>query len=103
MSRKEIHEARQLRDFERDNPNEIRRVLDDLVKRGIEPTKAAVRRAIAAKKVDKIAAKPVQKVQGEYDVIVTIQPLTDKTHRADTPQCALRGPQSAPQCRNDIF
>ena len=43
-----------MRDFERNNPNEIRRVLDDLVKRGIEPTKAAVRRAIAAKKVDKI-------------------------------------------------
>lgn len=48
ISHKEIHEARQLRDAERDNPGITRRVIDKIVERGEEPTRAAVRREVVA-------------------------------------------------------
>jgi len=50
ISRQEIHEARQIRDVEAADPGVIRRTLDTLIERGEEPTKAAVRREIAAPK-----------------------------------------------------
>ena len=53
LRRKEIHEARELRNFERDNPNEIEGVLHDMVERGEEPTKAALRRHINPKPKEK--------------------------------------------------
>lgn len=46
LSRKDIHEARLVRDAERDDPGIVRRTLDELVEAGQEPTKAAVRKAI---------------------------------------------------------
>lgn len=45
LRRDEIHEARQLRDLERDNPGEFERVTNEIVERGEEPTKASIRRA----------------------------------------------------------
>lgn len=50
LTSKEIHEARQIRDAEQADPGIIRRTLDTLIERGEEPTKAAVRREIAAPK-----------------------------------------------------
>ena len=49
ISHKEIHEARQVRDAEAADPGITRRTLDSLIERGEEPTKAAVRREIAAR------------------------------------------------------
>ena len=46
LSHKDIHEARQLRDAERDDPGVTRRVIDGMLERGEEPTRAAVRREI---------------------------------------------------------
>lgn len=46
LSRKDIHEARQLRDAENADPGVIRRTLDERIERGEEPTKAAIREAI---------------------------------------------------------
>jgi hypothetical protein len=46
LTRKDIHEARQLRDAERDDPGIIRRTLDEHLERGEEPTKAAIREAV---------------------------------------------------------
>ena len=43
LTRKAIHEARQLRDAEAANPGVIRRALDARLAQGQEPTKAAVR------------------------------------------------------------
>ena len=40
LTRKDIHEARQIRDAERDDPGIVRRVLDERLERGEEPTKA---------------------------------------------------------------
>jgi hypothetical protein len=49
LSRKEVHEARRVRDAERAEPGIVRRTLDDRLDRGEESTRAALRRAVAAK------------------------------------------------------
>lgn len=49
LSRKEIHEARQLRDAEIAEPGVIERTVNERVEQGQEPTKAAIR-AVAKKK-----------------------------------------------------
>lgn len=46
LTRKTIHEARQIRDAEDADPGIVRRTLDTLIDAGEEPTKAAVRREI---------------------------------------------------------
>lgn len=46
LRRDEIHEARKLRDAERDNPGLIRRALDGMIERGEEPTRAALKREV---------------------------------------------------------
>jgi len=43
LRRDEIHEARQLRNLERDNPGVIENTLNELVESGQEPTKAALK------------------------------------------------------------
>jgi hypothetical protein len=45
LSRKAIFEARQLRDAERDDPGIVRRLLDAMLDRGGEPTRAELRRS----------------------------------------------------------
>ncbi|MCJ2135560.1 hypothetical protein MKK69_16130 [Methylobacterium sp. J-026] len=47
LTRKAIHEARQLRYAEAADPGVIRRTLDARLEQGQEPTKAAVREAVA--------------------------------------------------------
>jgi hypothetical protein len=47
LTKKDIHEARQIRDAEAKDPGIVRRVLDDKLAKGEEPTKAAVREEIA--------------------------------------------------------
>ena len=49
LSRKDIHDARLLRDAEDADPGIVRRTLDEKLARGEEPTRAAVRRAAEAK------------------------------------------------------
>jgi len=46
LTHKEIHEARQIRDAETEDPGIVRRTLDALLEVGEEPTKAAVKREI---------------------------------------------------------
>lgn len=46
LARKDIHEARQFRDAERENPGLIRRSLDAMIERGEEPTRAALKREV---------------------------------------------------------
>lgn len=47
LSRKTIHEARQIRDAEEAEPGIIERTLEAAIEAGEEPTKAAVRRAVS--------------------------------------------------------
>jgi hypothetical protein len=49
ISTKSIHEARELRDAEEADPGIVRRVLDEAVDAGEEPTRAKVKRAVKAK------------------------------------------------------
>lgn len=49
LSHKQIHEARQIRDAESADPGVTQRVLNDIVSRGEEPTKAKLNREIQSK------------------------------------------------------
>jgi hypothetical protein len=49
ISRKVIHEGRELRDAEEADPGIVRRVLDEALDAGEEPTRAKVKRAVKAK------------------------------------------------------
>lgn len=56
LSHKDIHEARKLRDAERQSPGIVQRAINDMVERGEEPTRAALRREVVerapARKMD---------------------------------------------------
>lgn len=58
LSRKDIHEARQLRDAERENPGLIRRSLDAMIERGEEPTRAALKREVIDQPVHQKVMNP---------------------------------------------
>jgi len=49
ISRKQIHDAREVRDAEEEEPGIVQRVLDEAIENGEEPTRAKVKRAIKAK------------------------------------------------------
>lgn len=55
ISRKDIHEARQIRDAEEADPGITRRTLDRLIEAGEEPTRAAVKREIVAPREPRVA------------------------------------------------
>ena len=57
LSRKDIHEARQIRDAENVEPGVVRRILDEKLAAGEEPTRAALRAGIAAVNGKKPAAR----------------------------------------------
>ncbi|RLP79531.1 hypothetical protein D9R14_07665 [Xanthobacter tagetidis] len=58
LSRKTIHEARQVRDAEAAEPGIVRRTLDDKLSRGEEPTRAALREVVTAAAVRGMRAEP---------------------------------------------
>lgn len=49
LTRKDIHEAREIRDAENADPGIVRRTLDEAIDAGEEPTRAKVKRAVKAK------------------------------------------------------
>ena len=58
LSRKEIHEARIVRDAEKTDPGIVRRTVDAAITAGEEPTKAKVRRAVLETVRPQSAARP---------------------------------------------
>lgn len=58
LSRKDIHEAREVRDAEEAEPGIVRRTLDDAIDAGQEPTRAKVKRAVKAKSKRKRHPRP---------------------------------------------
>lgn len=54
LRRDEIHEARQMRDAERDDPGIIQRTVDGMIERGEEPTRAGLRRELPKAKPQKV-------------------------------------------------
>jgi hypothetical protein len=57
LSNKIVHEARKVRDAERENPGIVRRTLGEQLSRGEAPTRADIKRAIAPKRT--VAAVPL--------------------------------------------
>ncbi|WP_427026559.1 hypothetical protein ACP4J4_20290 (plasmid) [Aureimonas ureilytica] len=64
LSRKEVHEARIVRDAETADPGIVARSLDAMVERGEEPTRAALNRTLRD-----TAARPVPKPRHEPDEV----------------------------------
>lgn len=59
ISRKQIHEGREIRDAEVADPGIVRRALDEAIDAGDEPTRARVNRAVKEKSKRKRHARPV--------------------------------------------
>ena len=59
LRRDEIHEARKIRDAERESPGIIHRTIEGMVERGEEPTRAALRKEITAKPKPQMAREPL--------------------------------------------
>ena len=79
LSRKDIHDARQIRDAENADPGIVKRTLDQAINAGKEPTKAKLRKAVDSKnakrrqkaKARKRAAAP-QETQHDRDLRMLI-------------------------------
>lgn len=69
ISRKDIHEARIIRDAEETDPGIVRRTLDEAIESGEEPTRAKVSRAVLAKSKRKRHPRPTftQPAESQHD------------------------------------
>lgn len=76
LTRKDIHEARIVRDAEQADPGIVRRTLDDKLNAGAEPTKATLRKALKAatptvtrkiKKKPRRARQPYVETETQHD------------------------------------
>ncbi|HXE86183.1 MAG TPA: hypothetical protein VN524_05205 [Hyphomicrobiaceae bacterium] len=61
LTRKDIHEARQIRDAERERPGIVRQTLDAKLAAGEEPTRAAVKAAVARERPKAATTKAAEK------------------------------------------
>lgn len=64
LSRKDIHEARIIRDAEKADPGIVRRTVDAAIASGEEPSKAKVRRAVLETARPQHAARPTLQARG---------------------------------------
>lgn len=67
ISRKEIHEARIVRDAEAASPGIVRRALDQVIERGEEPTRAKVHRTIKPKASRRPRGHQFKVVETQHD------------------------------------
>lgn len=80
ISRKEIHEARQIRDAEKADPGIVKKTIETQLAEGKEPTKAAVRKAVArAKKPEGDAMQVVESAQQNRNLRTIVKFPADKT------------------------
>lgn len=73
LTHKDIHESRQIRDAEEAQPGIVRKTIDEQLEAGREPTKAAVRKAIAA-----VNKEP----EGEEMEVAAIEPQPEASARS---------------------
>jgi hypothetical protein len=73
ISRKEIHEARALRDAEKASPGKAERVVKEIAARGEEPTRAKVHREITEKPAPKAKA-PAEPIDPERRKLAKLTP-----------------------------
>lgn len=67
LSRKAIHEAREIRDAEQADPGIVRRAIDEALDAGDEPTRAKVKRAVKAKVIRRPRGHRVVVVETQHD------------------------------------
>ncbi len=85
LSRKEIHEARQIRDAEKNEPGAVRRILDEKLAAGEEPTRAALRAGISAlngkaageRRSDPLSGLPVTPSTPDYGGLTADQRIAE--------------------------
>lgn len=71
LRRDQIHEARRFRDFEKENPNGIEAIVDELVECGQEPTKSAIKKEMYKKFDDYRVRQDQEVVKLTIDDVVT--------------------------------
>lgn len=71
LSRKDIHEARQIRDAEEADPGVVKRTIEERLEEGQAPTKADIRRAVAP---ERKAAEPKAPVDPERRKLAKLTP-----------------------------
>ncbi|WP_287199939.1 MT-A70 family methyltransferase [Mesorhizobium sp.] len=81
---KEIHDARQIRDVIAANPTAVREALDDILAKGDEPTRAALRKAIApaakTARAEEQTAKKGRRLEREVLLAEKIKALPGKCY-----------------------
>lgn len=73
LDRKEIHEARKLRDAEKASPGKTKAVIEDIVARGEEPTRAKIHREVTEKSTGK-AKEPAAPIDPERRKLAKLTP-----------------------------
>lgn len=68
LPRKQMHEARAIRDAEADDPGIVKRVLDEAIAAGEEPTRAKVTKAVKAKRTRGPRFEAPQESQHDRDL-----------------------------------
>jgi len=71
ISRKDIHEARMIRDAEVASPGIVREAIDEAIEAGEEPTRAKVRRAVLRTVKPDVDARPTPRPARGRDAIAT--------------------------------
>lgn len=90
---KDLHEARQMRDAEAADPGVIDRTVNDMVERGEEPTRAALRRAVAdkpkaePKRMDPVSSAVPRTSPSAAGVIFSPRSAFRWIDRSDFPAC----------------
>jgi len=73
ISRKDIHEARQIRDAEEASPGIVKAVIEEAIEAGEEPTRAKVRRAVARTVKPKASVTPVRPQRGKAAIAARVR------------------------------
>ena len=89
LTRKQVHEARAVRDAEKEHPGIVRKTIEDKLSAGKEPTRADVRRAISPAPSDNEVAEYNRLVEEGRKVVADMkadaQPSAKKIMRFEVP------------------
>jgi len=89
LTRKQIHEARQIRDAEKAAPGIAEKALQDRLAKGEEPTRAALKRDIGAVAKSKREARQAENARGREETAAQFSPAVQE-HRARSEEYRAR-------------
>lgn len=73
ISRKDIHEARQIRDAEEVSPGIVKAAIEEAIEAGEEPTRAKVRRAVARTVKPEASVAPIRPQRGKAAIAARVR------------------------------